>query len=152
MKFKFPLQTVVRHRKIKEDLAQKDYLEAQALLNTEIGKLKKMEEDLHNAHLRAGLLVQQGGAQGPALTQIFEFRKGQDVRIEMQKAKVQEFEKLVEAKQEILRQAALEYKIIEKLREKKFEEYKAERIATDQKEADEQSILRFRDRTGHGEK
>ncbi|MNL89392.1 hypothetical protein D3C87_2196800 [compost metagenome] len=55
-----------------------------------------------------------------------------------------EAEKLVEARREILRQAAVDYKIMEKMRENKFEEYKAERLAQDQKDMDEQSILRFK--------
>lgn len=143
MKFKFPLQNVVKHRKIVEDLAQKDFLEAQAELNIEISKLEKMQQDLHDSHLRMGQLQMTGGHQGPALSQIHEFKKGQDVRIARQQHKIQEMEKLVEEKREILRQAALDYKIIEKLREKKFEEYKHERILTEQHEADEQSILRF---------
>ncbi len=144
MKFKFPLQTVVRHRKIKEDLAQKDFLEAQAELNKELQNLKFLEEQLHQAHVQAHNLEVAGGMQGPALSQIHEFKKGQVLRIERQKMRISEVEKWVEERREILRQAALEYKIIEKLREKKFEEYKLERISKEQKEADEQSILRFR--------
>ena len=144
MKFKFPLESVVKHRKIKEDLAQKDFLEAQAQLNQEIDKLEKMLEQMHEAHVRAGQLEQLGGAQGPALSQIHEFKKGQVLRIERQKVRVQEVEKWVEGKREILRQAAIEYKIIDKLKEKKFEEYKHERTIKDQREADEQSILRFK--------
>ena len=143
MKFKFPLESVVKHRKIKEDLAQKDFLEAQAQLNHEIAKLEKMHQDMHEAHLRAAELEKRGGAQGPALGQIHEFKKGQVLRIERQKVRVQEVEKWVEDKREILRQAALEYKIIDKLKEKKFEEYKHERTIKEQQEADEQSILRF---------
>ncbi len=143
MKFKFPLQSVVKHRKIIEDLAQKDFMEAQAELNTEIEKLEKMQVDLHESHQRVGQLQKAGGHQGPALSQIHEFKKGQDVRIAKQQHKIQEFEKIVEEKREILRQAALDYKIIEKLKEKKFEEYKFERNTEEQNEADEQSILRF---------
>lgn len=143
MKFKFPLQTVLRHRKITEDLAQKDFMEVQAELNQENARLEKMTEELHEAHLRAGALEKLGGAQGPALGQIHDFKKGQALRIERQKVRVQEVEKRVEEKREILRQAALEYKIIEKLKEKKFEEYKHERNLKEQQEADEQSVLRF---------
>ena len=72
-----------------------------------------MEEALHQAHLQAGMLEKQGGTQGPALSQIHEFKKGQVVRIARHRAFVQEVEKRVEEKREILRQAAIEYKIIE---------------------------------------
>lgn len=144
MKFKFPLQKVLEHRKIKENLAQKDFQEVVTLLNEEQARLEAMTGQVQNAHQQAGSLSQMGGAQGPALSQIHEFLKGQEVRIQRQRQKVQEIEKLVESKREILRQAALEYKIMEKMRENKFEEYRAERLSNDQKEMDEQSILRFK--------
>lgn len=144
MKFKFPLQKVLEHRKIKENLAQKDFQEAVNLLNEEQARLNQMSQQIQNAHLQAGAFTSQGGAQGPALSQIHEFLQGQQVRIQRQVQKVQEFEKLVEAKREILRQSALEYKIMEKMRENKFEEYRAERLSNDQKEMDEQAILRFK--------
>lgn len=144
MKFRFPLQKVLEHRKINESLAQKDFQEAMMFLNQETSRLEQMLEQKSQAHLQAGALSSQGGAQGPALSQIHEFLKGQEIRIQRQREKIQEVEKLVEGKREILRQAAQEYKIIDRLREKKFEEYKLERISQDQKEMDEQSILRFK--------
>lgn len=144
MKFKFPLQKVLEHRKIVEDLAQKSFQDVVAVYNEEVAKLQKMEQDVHEAQVRAGMLSTEGGHQGPALSQIHEFLKGQKLRIANQQARVAEAEKLVEARRDILRQAALDYKIMEKMRENKFEEYKAERLAQDQKDMDEQSILRFK--------
>lgn len=144
MKFKFPLQKVLEHRKLRENLVQKDFQDAQALLQEQVNKLEKMNHQVTEAYERSGNLAKQGGAQGPALMEIHEFLKGQRQRIQFQEQKVQEFEKLVEAKREILRQAAMDYKIMEKMRENKFEAYRQERIATEQKENDEQSILRFK--------
>ncbi len=144
MKFKFPLQKVLEHRKIKENLAQKDFQDAVMLLTKENELLAQMEQDKSEAHNRTGLLAQQGGAQGPAFAQIHDFLKGQEIRLQRQKQKIQEIEKLVESKREILRQSVLEYKIMEKMRENKFEEYRHDRLTEDQKENDEQSILRFK--------
>jgi flagellar FliJ protein len=144
MKFKFPLQKVLEHRKLRENLVQKDFQDAQALLQEQLNKLQKMNDQVTEAYERSGNLAKQGGAQGPALMEIHEFLKGQRQRIQFQEQKVQEFEKLVEAKREILRQAAMDYKIMEKMRENKFEAYRLERNATEQKENDEQSILRFK--------
>lgn len=144
MKFKFPLQKVLEHRKVKENLAQKDFQDAMMLLTKENEILAQMEEDKSAAHNRTGVLAQQGGAQGPAFSQIHDFLRGQEIRLQRQKQKIQEIEKLVESKREILRQSVLEYKIMEKMRENKFEEYRHERLAQDQKENDEQSILRFK--------
>ncbi|WP_413289004.1 flagellar export protein FliJ [Bdellovibrio sp. HCB337] len=144
MKFKFPLQKVLDHRKIKEDLAQKDFQEALMVLTDLKNKLQEMETSIHDAHLRMGLLQKQGGAQGPALTQINDFIKNQKILIQRQIVKIQQQDKVVEDKRELLRQAAIETKIIAKFKEKKFDEYKHERESEEQKEMDEQSILRFK--------
>lgn len=144
MKFKFSLQKVLEHRKIIEGLAQKDFQEVVGQLNQEISRLDHMLKEKTAAHGRAGSLVQLGGAQGPALSQIHDFLRGQDAQIQKQRTKISEIEKLVEAQREILRLAAQEYKIMEKMRENKFEEYKAKRLSDEQKEMDEQNILRFK--------
>lgn len=144
MKFKFPLQKVLEHRKIRESLVQKDFQDAMFFYNQEQQKLDQMLEQQKNAHLQAGTFSAQGGAMGPALSQIHEFLKGQEVRIQRQQERLQEIEKLVEAKRDILRQAAQEYKIMMRMREKQFEDYKMERTSQDQKDMDEQSILRFK--------
>lgn len=144
MKFKFSLEKVLAHRKVVENLAQKDFQEALANYSQEEKKLHSMENQISVAHTRVDSLVKQGGHPGPALVQIDEFIKGQKVLIEIQKEKLQSLEKLVEDKREILRQAALDYKIMEKMRENKFAEYRETRLKNDQKEMDEQAILRFK--------
>jgi flagellar FliJ protein len=144
MKFQFPLQKVLEHRKIIENLAQKEFQDVLAQLTAEQARLGQMEKDMHDAHIRAGILSSEGGHQGPALGQIHDFVRGQRILITKQQFKIAEVEKLVEAKRDILRQAALDYKIIEKMRENKFEEYKQGRLIQDQKDMDEQAILRFK--------
>ena len=74
---------------------------------------------------------------------IKEIIKGQDLRIERQTTKVKELEKLVELKQEILRRAAMDVKIMEKLKEKKKNEFLFEMNKQEQKEVDELNVLRF---------
>ena len=144
MKFKFPLQKVLEHRKIVENLAQKEFQEVQMQLNIENEKLAQLEKAMHEAQITAGSLTAEGGHQGAALSQIHDFLRGQRIRITQQRFRIAEVEKLVEAKRDILRQAALDYKIIEKMRENKFEEYRQGRLIEDQKQMDEQAILRFK--------
>ena len=144
MKFKFPLQKVLDHRKTKENLAQKHFQMAiNDLLELE-EQLRKMEEAVHVSHQRAGSLQNQGGAQGPALAQINEFQRGQKVLIERQQKKIEAQQKVVGEKRELLKHAAVETKIISKFKEKKFEEYRETREKEEQKEMDEQSILRYK--------
>ncbi|HEY8269492.1 MAG TPA: flagellar export protein FliJ [Pseudobdellovibrionaceae bacterium] len=144
MKFKFPLQKVLDHRKIKEDLAQKDFHDVLNELQILQKKLQELEVALHEAHVRSGSLQSQGGTQGPALSQINEFQKNQKILIQLQKTKILAQEKVVEGKRELLLQAAVETKTINKFKEKKFNEYREEREADEQKEMDEQNILRFK--------
>lgn len=144
MKFKFPLQKVLDHRKTKENLAQKDFQLAMNDLVELEEQLQRMEEAVHSSHQRAGSLQNQGGAQGPALSQINEFQRGQKVLIQRQQQKIEAQQKVVEEKRELLKQAAVETKIISKFKEKKFEEYRETREKEEQKEMDEQSILRYK--------
>lgn len=143
MKFKFPLQAVLKHRKILENLAQKDFSQVQALLLEEELHLQHLESQLHESFMTAGVASKAGGMLSAKLDQITEFKKLQGVLIINQKKRVQEVQNMVEAKREILRAAAVEYKIMERLREKKFEEFKHSMQIEEQKELDELSILRF---------
>jgi flagellar FliJ protein len=143
MKFKFPLQKVLEHRKVIEDIAQKDFQEALSAKVKEERLLEIMLEKMHEAYNEAFLRQHsKSGSTSDRLQQIHDFILGQKVRIERQKAKIQECDKLVEAYREILREKAVEYKIIERLRERKKEEFTQEEARNEQKEMDEISVLR----------
>jgi flagellar FliJ protein len=144
MKFKFQLEKVLQHRKILEDLAQREFQEAQAELNQQIRKLDEMKEAVISARDQAFRRQSEGGKASPALLQVDEFIKGQDIRMERQKLRIQECESLVEKLREILRQKAIDYKIIEELKDKQFKEYKIERRKREQKNADDINLMRFR--------
>lgn len=146
MKFKFPLQKVLDHRKTNENLAQKDFQEALNELTQMQNKLVDLQTAMHQAHVTAGDLQVQGGTQGPALMQISEFKRNQKILIHLQEAKILNQEKVVEEKRDLLRKAAVETKTISKFKEKKFEEYRHDREKEEQKEMNEQSILRFKHR------
>lgn len=143
MKFKFGLQKVLDHRKIKEDIAKKEYQEVIFQFQNEQTKLNDMHQQIIDARNEASRKINEGGTQGLYVLQIYEFIKGQDLRIERQTTKVKELEKLVELKQEILRRSAMDVKIIEKLKEKKKNEYLFEMNMREQKEVDELNVLRF---------
>lgn len=144
MKFKFPLQKVLEHRKTKEDMVQKEFQDAVNDLNTLVKRLEEMEALAKQAHVQAYEMQMEGGTQGPALTQINEFIRHQKVLVIAQKNRVQQQELVVEQKRELLREAAVETKIITKFKEKKFDEFRKRIEDEDQKEMDEQSILRFK--------
>jgi flagellar protein FliJ len=143
MKFKFSLEKVLRQRELQESLAQKDFAEAQNQLNDEIAKLQNMIQIKEDSIRERNQLVQNTQTWGVSVQQINQFLLGQDLRIKQQNQRLSEFEKVVEAKREILRKASVEVKIIEKLKEKKLEEFKREFERKEQNELDELTALRF---------
>lgn len=143
-KFKFPLQKVMQHRKTLEGLAQTQFQLAMAELNQQRQILLAMENAKGEARDQAFQQQSGGGKTSPALVQVFEFIKGQDIRIERQKIKIKECESRVENLREILRQKAIEYKIIEELRERQEKVFKTEQRKKEQKQVDEMNVMRFR--------
>ncbi len=144
MKFRFPLEKVMQHRKILEDLAQREFQEAQAELNAQMQKLQDMQQAVTDARDQAFRRQSEGGKTSPALIQVDDFIKGQDIRMERQKDRIKECESLVEKLREILRQKAIDYKIIVELKEKQFQEFKVEKQKREQKIADDMNLMRFR--------
>lgn len=143
-KFKFPLAKVMQHRKTLEGIAQTHFQEAMAELNQQLQKLRGMEVSKVDARSQAFRKQSEGGKASPALVQVSEFLKGQDIRIENQKLKIKECESLVENLREILRQKAIDYKIIEGLGERQEKVFKTEQRKLDQKQVDEMNVMRFR--------
>lgn len=144
MKFRFNLEKVLHHRKLEENLAQKDFQEAVAKLNFEKSVLEDLEIQKKNARQFSYEKQVQGGKPAEDLKNSYEFLQGQDIRIDRQKKKIQYHEQMVEEAREILRKRAMEYKIIEKLKEKKKEQFDHEFELKLQKEADELTVTRYR--------
>lgn len=144
MKFKFKLDKVLRHRKILEDLAQKDFQEAMAELNKQNEVLEQLRQAKSDARSRSYEQQSQTGGQVlESLKQIHDFIILQDIRIEKQLQKIEECEKVVESRREILRQKAIDTKIIKKLEEKKKQQFTEEQQRLEQKEMDDNSNMRF---------
>jgi flagellar FliJ protein len=142
-KFRFKLEKVLQHRKVLEDMAQRDLEEAVAQLISLENQVQKYHESITTARETAYQIQTQGGNPGPALSQIDSFIKGQEVRIERENIKIKEQQSLVENLREILRQKAIDYKILEELREKKKQEFVKEQNRLEQKENDEMNSMRF---------
>jgi flagellar FliJ protein len=134
----------MNYRKTLENLAQRDMQEAMAVLYEENKKLEFMQQQIVDAREKAFRDQTKGGNTADSLMQVQEFILGQDVRIERQKTKIQECENKVEELREILRQKAIEYKIIEGLRDRRKEEHKIAERKRDQKIADDMTVMRHR--------
>lgn len=143
MKFNFSLQKVLEHRKTLEDIAQRDFQQALVNYQTEVNNLEQLKSQRQLA-FHKGYKIPTKDAKNipPKLQQTQEFILGQDKRIEIQKAKVQHLAEEVEKMREILRERAISFKIIEKLKEKKFRDFIQEQKIKDQKELDEVNVIR----------
>jgi flagellar FliJ protein len=144
------MQKVLEHRKVQEDLAKTDFQASLAKLNTEIEFLQSLIDQKKKARVKSFELEVSdevpSALKNGILAESSQFQKLQDVRIETQKNVVTECEKEVESKREILKTKAIEYKIIEKVKEKKKQQFVDEANRSEQKENDEISILRFSSR------
>lgn len=144
------MQKVLEHRKVQEDLAKTDFQLALAKLNSEIERLQSLIDQKKKARVNSFELeidlTSPNTLKNSILAESSRFQKLQDVRIEQQKRTIVECEKEVESKREILKNKAIEYKIIEKVKEKKKQQFVDEENRSEQKENDEISILRFSSR------
>jgi flagellar FliJ protein len=143
MKFKFSLQKVLDHRHIKMDLARKDYLEAQAFQLAEQNILQEMIDAKNRSSAQRSSLAGQTTGWQEQVNQINNFLIGQDLRIAQQNERLLKIEKVVESRREILKDALIEVKIMERLKEKKKADFLQEVREKEAKELDEISSTRF---------
>lgn len=143
MKFEFSFEKLLDHKKTLEDVAKRNWAEKKALLDAELEKLDQMYQLIDDSRKRAMDLAITGGAQGPMLVGIDEFINGQKIRIERHRSQIRELMAEVERLHELLVEAAKERKTLEKLRERKLEEFRLLRRKKEAKEIDELVVTRF---------
>ena len=143
MGFKFSLEKVLTQRKIKMDLAKKDYLEAQDFLFEERKKLDGLKVQKEDAFKQRSDIIQSQSDWHADVESINQFLLGQDLRIVQQNERLIKIEKVVESRREILKECLIEVKIVEKLRANKKAEYLQDVDKKERKELDEISSIRF---------
>lgn len=142
-KFKFSLEKLLRQRHIQVDLAQKDFLEIQKVLNDEIIIRDQMVELKNNSLQQRQSLIQTEGQWQLQVNQLNDFLKGQDLRIARQNERLIKIEKEVEKYREILRNALVEAKMVEGLKEKQKAEFIKDVLKKEQAEVDEIVTMRY---------
>ena len=144
MKFKFSYQQLLEHRKRLEEIAQRDHLLAQRDVALAEEALEKMYQQIDDSRQRAGILQSRGGDQAPSLVLIDDFINKHKLRMDMQRKKIRELKHIAEEKQQALVNAAKEYKILEKLREKRVIEFKDILKKRELKFVDDLVTMRFK--------
>lgn len=144
MRFKFPFDKLLAHKKTVEDAARRDWSEAQAAVDASNRELSEMYAQIDHSRARLGQLESNGGPLGPALAHIDEFIQGQKIRIERHRVRLRELMAEAERRHEIVVEIAKERKTLEKLRERRLDEFKVRQEREEQKQVDELVVTRFK--------
>lgn len=146
MKFKFSLENLLKVRKNEEVLAQQNFFEAKSNLDICLRDIDDMYKRIDHYREQSVTLMRGEGTNSSFLFQIDEYIWGQEEKIKSARQKARELMQIVEEKEEILVNAAKEYKIIEKLREKRLESFLEEVKRKELHEMDDMATMRFNKR------
>lgn len=137
MKFKFSLEKLLNQRHIQVNLDRRAFLDKQSEYDLEEVQLQKMVQLKTDVLQDRATQIQQGNHWQSQVEQMNSFLTGHDLRIEKQNKRLKEIEKEVEVLRQILLKSLTEARMVERLKEKKKDEFLKEALATEQKELDE---------------
>jgi flagellar FliJ protein len=144
MKFKFSYESLLEHRKLEEEIARRDFYEAQNNLDEQKAIYKELYTRLHEIEKESSQMQAAPIIPIEELRERDEFMIGQKIKIQRQRDLVINFTTIAEGKQEILINAAKERKILDKLKEKQKLEFKKALAKKEAKQTDEVIVTRFR--------
>lgn len=138
MAFRFGLETVLKHRHRIEEVAQREFADAQAAVDQCLSEIEAMYRRLDEVREEILAAQQRGSASELEMIREMEtFVTGQKVRIERLRLKARDLLIVAEEKHEALITAAQERKVMVKLKEKRFAEYKTWLARMEAKELDD---------------
>jgi flagellar FliJ protein len=140
--FKFKLQTVLEYRKIIEEKMLLRFSEAAIRLNEEKRKLELLEQEKLNI---VGILksLQQNTTPVENIALLVKYIGALQEKENCQREIIHELSGELDLKRKELLESVQKRKIIEKLREKKLEDYHHDIAYYDRKVMDEMGITRF---------
>lgn len=142
MKFKFHLEKVLKHKKILEDQAKKEFGEISKRVREQEQYLENLENDLKIAFENKYRVQQMGGSIASYLEFFHYYYGAQKQMIANQKKIIEGLTRILEEKRQFLVQAARDHKTFIMLKEKKKEEFRKEMLKREQKRMDDMNIMR----------
>ena len=142
-KFKFRLETLKKQRKVAQDLAQREYAEAQKAVQDQLGHIQAMYESSDKTRMDNEQLQFQGGACADRLRMNEEYIEGLKIKIQRARQKARELMQVAEEKLEILSEKRKDLKILEKLKENREAEHKKEYKKKEAKALDDITSMRI---------
>lgn len=143
MGFKFSLDAVLKHRKRLEEVAQREFAEAQAAVDECLKKIEAMYK--RSDEVRGEIHGAQTSGAASSVENIREmemFLAGQKIRIETLRQHARALLQVAEQKQEALILAARDKKTLEKMKEKRKADYEAWIRQIEAKELDDMTTVR----------
>lgn len=144
MAFRFGLESVLKHRKRLEDVAQREYMEAQRAVDECLQAMEQMYQRIDE--VRAEIAEAQKTSSKDKIQHIRDmefFIEGQKIRIQTLRQKARELLMVAEEKHEALVEAAKEKGVLVKLKEKRLAEYNEWLRKVEAKELDDQTMIRL---------
>lgn len=143
MKFVFRLEAVLKQRQQVEAEAQREYLQAKAQLDECLERIEVCYRDIRQT--RQQIAEAEKSARVGSLDWIQQaesYMKGLEIKIHRERQTAREHMMEVEAKQEVLVEAAKERKAMDVLRERKWQEHRVLLRKMESKELDDISVMR----------
>lgn len=141
-KFVFRLEILLQMRKRLEEAAQKDLAEAMNILEQGKNRLIELEQGFFDCSEQF-TVMQQKPIQIDRFQMLSLYIEKLSQFIIEQKNIIKRAEENVRFKLEKLQKAVQQRQIVEKLKEKRFEQYKIELLQEEQKLIDEMGVQRF---------
>lgn len=138
----FRFDSILRYRKQVADQAQIVYAAAAADLDQGLKELDTLYKSVDENYLETQKLRESGGAPSERLKTHDEFFAGQQIRIDRQRQKVRELKSKAEEAHEKLVACVVEYKSLEKLKERQEERVRTEEKKKYQAELDDIVTMR----------
>lgn len=134
--FRFDLQSVLRHRQMKEDQARRDFLWVKGLFDQRRDALDRLFDVRRRTRDEMG--TKTGGAvEVKELLRYQRYLNGLRYQIATARAELATVEKELDARRQLFEKARRERKVMDKLRERRREDWAVEVRRAEQKETDE---------------
>jgi len=145
MKFKFAYENLMKSKKINRDIAFRNFSQAQGKLEQDQTVLHAYEDgvtdslEFNQEIVESGILLQE---KLEALKWTQEFLEGQKIKIQRQQEVVRKQNLIVDDKRKELSEAAKEYKVFEKLKERLAQKFAKLEKKRELKAVDEIVVMR----------
>lgn len=144
MKFKFAFESLLKHRRNLEEMARKQFLEAQAQVDECLAELKSFYDQQDRTRHEIQKMTADGGRNTSELQSLDEYIDGLELKIERQRQEARRLIEISEEKRDLLVEAARDYKVLEKLREKRRQEFLKVKMKLEDKSMQDLVTMRFK--------